>query len=186
MLSRVPLYLRKYAAAQNYQAYTPREQATWAFIMKQALPFFSTHALPVYKKALSKTGITLDSIPDIDQMSLRLNEFGWSAVGVSGFVPSSVFLDFLARKILPIATGMRTVDHFAYTSAPDIVHEAAGHAPMIADPSYRLFLESYAEVAKKAVSSRPISNCLSAFAISRTQKRIQTFRLPDSRSRKRA
>lgn len=44
-------------------------------------------------------------------------------------------------SILPIARDMRSVEHIGYTPAPDIVHEAAGHAPIIADKDYRFFLE---------------------------------------------
>ena len=40
-----------------------------------------------------------------------------------------------------------------YTPAPDIVHEAAGHAPILADKDYRDYLCSYAEVASKAIFS---------------------------------
>ena len=48
---------------------------------------------------------------------------------------------------------MRTVDHIHYTPAPDIVHEAAGHAPIIADAEYRDYLSRYAFLASRAIYS---------------------------------
>src|SRR5690606_19985716 len=36
---------------------------------------------------------------------------------------------------------------------PDIVHEAAGHAPILVDPQFASYLKEYAQVSKKAVIS---------------------------------
>jgi len=63
-------------------------------------------------------------------------------------------MEFQARGVLPIATAMRTMSHIPYTPAPDIVHEAAGHAPMLVLPEYAQYLRNYAEVARRAVISR--------------------------------
>ena len=82
-----------------------------------------------------------------------MREFGWGAVPVCGFIPPIAFLDLQARGILPIATDMRSIDHIAYTPAPDIVHEAAGHAPIIADQSYRAYLRQYARMAERTIMS---------------------------------
>ena len=75
------------------------------------------------------------------------------AVCVQGFIPPLAFLDFQANCLLPIATDIRTLEHIEYTPAPDIVHEAAGHAPILLDKDYRKFLENYAKTARKAIFS---------------------------------
>jgi phenylalanine-4-hydroxylase len=49
---------------------------------------------------------------------------------------------------------MRQQEHLGYTPAPDIVHEAAGHAPIVADPDYRRYLRAYGEVARNAIFSK--------------------------------
>jgi len=149
----LPPYLKKYLIEQDYEAYTPQEHATWRYIMRQSREFFKVHATDVYLEGLKRTGVPIDHIPRISDMDDKLSEFGWGAVGICGFIPSSVFLDLLARKLMPIATDIRTVDHIGYTPAPDIVHEAAGHAPIVADPAYRTFLESYAQLAYRALIS---------------------------------
>ncbi len=122
--------------------------------MRQSRAYFRDHAVPVYLEGLKKTGITLDRIPLIAEMDAKLGELGWGAVPVCGFIPPAAFLDFQARKILPIAYDMRSVDHIHYTPAPDIVHEAAGHAPIIADPEYADYLTLYAGMAQKAIFSQ--------------------------------
>lgn len=152
-LTRVPDYLKTYVVDQDYEAYTARDHATWRFIMRHAREYLKKHAHPVYLDGLAKTGIPIGSIPKISDMDKVLNKFGWGAVCVRGFIPPLAFLDFQARKILPIAADMRTIDHVMYTPAPDIVHEAAGHAPIIADAKYANYLTRYAQIARKAIYS---------------------------------
>lgn len=152
-LERLPAYLRKYVVEQDYHAYTSQEHATWRYIMRQSRKYFADHAVDIYLPGLKQTGISIDKIPRLTDMDRCMNELGWGAVGVEGFIPASVFLDLLARGILPIATDMRTLEHVGYTPAPDIVHEAAGHAPIIADPAYRNFLKRYSQIAYRSLIS---------------------------------
>jgi phenylalanine-4-hydroxylase len=49
---------------------------------------------------------------------------------------------------------MRTIEHILYTPAPDIVHEAAGHAPIIADETYAEYLQKFGEYGSKAMASK--------------------------------
>ena len=149
----LPPYLRRYCASQDYDKYTSRDHAAWRYIMRQSREYFRDHAVDVYLDGLKKTGIPLDRIPKVSEMDQALREFGWGAVPVCGFIPPIAFLDLQARGILPIATDMRSIDHIAYTPAPDIVHEAAGHAPIIADPSYREYLRKYAKMAERTIMS---------------------------------
>jgi len=151
---KIPEYLRKYCKAQDYGRYTPREHSTWRYILRQAQDFFKDHAVPIYLEGLKKTGVSLEQIPKISDMDKCLREFGWGAVGVSGFIPPSAFLDLQARGIMPIAMDMRTLEHVGYTPAPDIVHEAAGHLPILADPLYREYFKQYATMAKKALQTK--------------------------------
>ena len=115
--------------------------------------YFSKNAHYKYLDGLNKTGITIDKIPKIDDMNKKMNKFGWQVVGVRGFIPPLIFMDFQSRGILPIACDMRSLEHLTYTPAPDIVHEAAGHSPMIADADYAEYLKYYGKIACKAISS---------------------------------
>ena len=149
----LPAYLQRYVVPQRYDRYTPVEHATWRYIMRRARNFFSRHAVPSYAEGISKTGIPMDRIPKIDEIDVQLQKFGWGAVGVCGFIPPAAFLDFQARSIMPIAMDMRTLEHLSYTPAPDIVHEAAGHIPILYDPAYRKYLQRYANMANKSIIS---------------------------------
>lgn len=149
----LPKHLQRYVVDQDYSRYTPIDQAVWRHIMRQLKSFLSTNAHPCYVEGLKKTGIEIDRIPSIEDMSERLNTFGWRAVPVSGFIPPAAFMELQSLGVLPIASDMRTMEHLLYTPAPDIVHEAAGHAPILVDPAFAAYLKSYARVARKAIIS---------------------------------
>lgn len=152
--SKLPRHLKKYVVEQSYERYTSEDQAVWRYIMRQLKHFLSSHAHPCYSEGLKKTGISIERIPKIEDMDKKLQEFGWGAVPVSGFIPPAAFMEFQSLGILPIASDMRTIDHLLYTPAPDIVHEAAGHAPILIDPDFAEYLKSYAQVASHAIISK--------------------------------
>ncbi len=150
----LPKHLNRYISNQEYSRYSPEDQAVWRFIMKGLKRHLSVYAHPCYLNGLEKTGISDEEIPQIAQMDLKLREFGWGAVPVSGFIPPAAFMEFQSMGILPIACDMRTREHLLYTPAPDIVHEAAGHAPILIDPDFAGYLKHYGEVARHAIISR--------------------------------
>jgi len=149
----IPKHLKKYIVSQNYSQYNEINQSTWRFIMKISIDFFKKHGHKIYLDGLNKTGITLNKIPKISNINNKLNKFDWAAIPVRGFIPPNAFMEFQSLKILPIAADMRTHKHLTYTPAPDIVHEAAGHAPIIANKDYSNYLINYGEVANKAIMS---------------------------------
>jgi phenylalanine-4-hydroxylase len=87
-------------------------------------------------------------------MNEILSKIGWGAVCVDGFIPPAAFMEFQAYKVLVIAADMRNINHIEYTPAPDIVHEAAGHAPIIVDHAYAEYLRLFGEIGSKAISSK--------------------------------
>lgn len=149
----IPDHLKPYIVEQDPSLYTPIDHAAWRYILRVSRAFFSKTAHQKYLDGLSETGISTERIPLISEMDDCLKKFGWRAVAVSGFIPPAAFMEFQSLGILPIACDMRTLEHLAYTPAPDIVHEAAGHAPIIADPEYAEYLREYGEVSRKAVFS---------------------------------
>jgi len=150
----IPNHLKSYIVDQEYGEYTAINHASWRFIMKISIDFFSKYAHSSYIDGLYQTGITKESIPRISNINSKLNNLSWKAVPVRGFLPPTIFMQFQAHSILPIASDMRTLNHLTYTPAPDIVHEAAGHSPIIADKSYSKYLSNYGNAASKAIYSR--------------------------------
>lgn len=153
-MNSLPSHLRKYVVEQNYEKYTPIDHAVWRYILKQLRAFLGVHAHESYLDGLEKTGIDLERIPKISNISAKLEKFGWRAIPVSGFIPPAAFMELQSLGVLPIASDMRSIDHLLYTPAPDIVHEAAGHAPILIHPEFADYLRQYAQVAKKAIISK--------------------------------
>ena len=149
----LPKHLHKYIVIQPYESYTFQNQAVWRYVMRVNIDFLSKVAHKSYLKGLKKTGISVDSIPKMEGMNRILKDIGWAAVAVDGFIPPNAFMEFQAYKVLVIASDIRTLEHIEYTPAPDIIHEAAGHAPIIANPEYAEYLRRFGEIGSKAISS---------------------------------
>src|SRR6476469_6173401 len=150
----LPEHLLQFAVDQRYEEYTPVYHAVWRFIMRQNIFFLKEYAHKVYFQGLLDTGISFERIPRISEMNEILGQIGWGAVAVDGFIPPAAFMEFQAYKVLVIACDMRQIHHIEYTPAPDIVHEAAGHAPIIVDREYSNYLQRFGEVGAKAMQSR--------------------------------
>ena len=149
----IPDHLKGFITQQDKTQYQPIDHAVWRYILRQLKNFLSVHAHSCYLEGLEKTGITVNEIPSIENISKKLEKFGWTAVPVSGFIPPAAFMELQSLGVLPIASAMRSIEHILYTPAPDIVHEAAGHAPILVNPEFAGYLKEYANVAKKAIVS---------------------------------
>lgn len=153
VLEKLPRHLLNLIIEQPYNNYTAQDQAVWRFIMRQNVQCLPAVAHSSYLEGLKRTGISIDRIPNMYGMNRILKEIGWAAVAVDGFIPPAAFMEFQAYNVLVIAADIRPVDQVLYTPAPDIIHEAAGHAPIIADEEYSGYLRDFGKAGTKAFSS---------------------------------
>lgn len=153
-IRRLPNHLKQFVVDQNYERYTSVDHAVWRYVMRQNYNFLREYAHLIYFEGLEKTGIGVERIPSIHEMNDILARIGWAAVTVDGFIPPAAFMEFQAFRVLVIAADIRQIDHVEYTPAPDIIHEAAGHAPIIADQQYADYLQQFGAVGAKAMSSK--------------------------------
>ena len=153
LLDRLPLHLKQFIKPQNYEDYSSIDQAVWRYVMRKNVSYLSTVAHTSYREGLEKTGISIDRIPNMYGMNRILKEIGWAAVSVDGFIPPNAFMEFQAYKVLVIASDIRQLENIEYTPAPDIIHEAAGHAPIIANPDYAEYLRRFGKIGAKAILS---------------------------------
>ena len=153
LIDRLPKHLKQFIKPQVYEDYTPINQAVWRYVMRKNVNYLSKVAHSSYIDGLQKTGIEVDNIPSMYGMNRILAEIGWAAVAVDGFIPPNAFMEFQAYNVLVIACDIRQLEHIEYTPAPDIIHEGAGHAPIIANPEYAEYLRRFGEIGCKAISS---------------------------------
>ena len=153
LIDRLPKHLKQFIKPQVYDDYTPINQAVWRYVMRKNVTYLSKVAHSSYLEGLEKTGLEIDNIPNMYGMNRILKEIGWAAVAVDGFIPPNAFMEFQAYNVLVIACDIRQLEHIEYTPAPDIIHEGAGHAPIIANPEYAEYLRRFGEIGCKAISS---------------------------------
>lgn len=152
-MNALPGHLAAFSVQQHYDRYTPIDQAVWRYVMRQNHHFLGQHAHEAYVEGLRSSGIGVESIPRTEVMHGSLGRFGWGAVNVDGFIPPAAFMEFQARGILPIAADIRSLDHISYTPAPDILHESAGHAPILFDAGFSAFVKRLADIGARAMGT---------------------------------
>ncbi|HWV71234.1 MAG TPA: aromatic amino acid hydroxylase [Pseudosphingobacterium sp.] len=153
ILRQLPDHLKQYIVDQNYERYTPIDQSVWRYVMRQNYHYLKNIAYYPYIPGLKKAGISIERIPDLQEMNDHLKEIGWGAATVDGFIPPVAFMEFQAYHVLVIAADIRQLEHIAYTPTPDIIHESSGHAPIIAEQAYADYLHYFGKIGAKAMFS---------------------------------
>lgn len=153
VLAQLPMHLKQYIVSQNYERYTPVDQSTWRYVMRQNYSYLKDVAYYPYIPGLRKAGLSIEHIPNLQEMNDSLKKIGWGAATVDGFIPPLAFMEFQANRVLVIAADIRQPEHIEYTPAPDIIHESSGHAPIIGEPEYAAYLQYFGEIGSKAMFS---------------------------------
>ncbi|MBK0378374.1 aromatic amino acid hydroxylase [Mucilaginibacter segetis] len=152
-VAALPRHLKQFIVNQHYEHYTPIDHAVWRYVMRQNYSYLKNVAYYPYIPGLQKAGLTIEKIPDLQEMNDALAKIGWGAVTVDGFIPPAAFMEYQAYRVLVIAADIRQLKHIEYTPAPDIIHESAGHAPIIADKDYHEYLSYFGSIGAKAMFS---------------------------------
>jgi phenylalanine-4-hydroxylase len=152
-VTALPKHLKQYIVDQHYEHYTPVDHAVWRYVMRQNYSYLKDVAYYPYIPGLQKAGLTIERVPNLQDMNNALAKIGWGAVTVDGFIPPAAFMEYQAYRVLVIAADIRQLKHIEYTPAPDIIHESAGHAPIIADKEYHQYLSYFGSIGAKAMFS---------------------------------
>ena len=152
-VAALPAHLKQFIVDQHYEHYTPVDHAVWRYVMRQNYSYLKDVAYYPYIPGLLKAGLTIEKIPSLQDMNDALGKIGWGAVTVDGFIPPAAFMEYQAYRVLVIAADIRQLKHIEYTPAPDIIHESAGHAPIIADKDYHEYLSYFGSIGAKAMFS---------------------------------
>lgn len=150
----LPPHLLQFVVDQPYDSYTPVDQAVWRYVMRQNYHYLKKVAHESYVQGLQIAGVDIEQIPTMYGMNRILKDIGWAAVAVDGFIPPGAFMEFTKYNVLVIAADIRTLEHIEYTPAPDVIHESAGHAPILAVPEFAAYLKEIGEAGSKAFSSQ--------------------------------
>lgn len=161
-VQKIPKHLKPYVSKQHYDQYTPIDHAVWRYVMRQNHHFLKDVAHPAYVQGLQSSGIKIDALPKVEEMNACLARAGWGAATIDGLIPSAAFFGFQGYGILPIATDIRKLENIEYTPAPDIIHEAAGHAPILFDEKYAEYVKVFGKIGSKAFATKEEHEVFSA------------------------
>ena len=120
--------------------YIEEEQEVWRHVAGELEELHKKHASPFYLKAKKDLGISNDRIPQLTEMTKRLQETtGFRLAPIEGLVDTRAFLSWLSWRTMLSTQYIRHYSRPGYTPEPDIVHEAMGHIPMFTNKDFADF-----------------------------------------------
>lgn len=120
--------------------YTEEEQNVWRHVARELDEMHEEKASPFYLQAKKNLGISNERIPQLSEMTKRLQETtGFRLAPIEGLVDTRAFLSWLSWRTMLSTQYIRHHSRPGYTPEPDIVHEAMGHIPMFTNPDFADF-----------------------------------------------
>lgn len=127
--------------------WSAEEHSVWQALYEQQMALLPGRACDEYFHGLKLLGIHANEIPqlpDIDKVLLETT--GWQTAAVPALISFGEFFELLANKRFPVATFIRTREDFHYLQEPDIFHEVMGHCPLLTNPAFAAFTETYGKL----------------------------------------
>lgn len=141
-----------FTVGQDY-AYSPQEQQVWRTLCDRQTKLTEKLAHHSYLDGVKALGL-LDRIPDFGEVSERLSKLsGWEIVAVPGLIPAPPFFEHLANRRFPVTNWLRTKDELDYIVEPDMFHDFFGHVPILTQPVFADFMQSYGARAEEAIAA---------------------------------
>ncbi len=133
------------------------ENEVWKALYEQQMSLLPNRACDEYFAGLDLLGLSPDTIPqlpDIDQVLQQTT--GWETAAVPALISFAEFFELLANKRFPVATFIRSKDDFHYLQEPDIFHEVMGHCPLLTNPAFAAFTETYGKLGLQATKEERV------------------------------
>lgn len=135
---------------QRAADYSDEDQAVWRLLVARQTALAKAHACDEFVQGLETLGIA-DGIPDFAAVNARLEKLtGWRVVGVPGLIPDAVFYDHLAHRRFPVTVWIRARAEIDYLVEPDLFHDFFGHVPLLSNPVFADYMQTYGQRALEA------------------------------------
>lgn len=142
----VSTYVSHIPDKDGFVEYSAAEQAVWKHLVDRQMKNLPNRACDSYIEGLRRLDLSnelIAQLPDISKRLLALT--GWQVAPVKALISAREFFELLAARYFPVATFIRRMEEIDYVQEPDIFHEIFGHCPLLTDPVYADFVQSYAE-----------------------------------------
>ena len=135
----------------EYPDYPEEDHETWRILVERQMEQLPGRACEAYMRGLEVLQLEADRIPDLADLSRRLNEeTGWTVANVPGLIHEKNFFSLLSERKFPSTNYVRGRDELNYTPAPDCFHDIFGHMPMLTQPEFADFYQLYGQAAQNA------------------------------------
>lgn len=135
---------------QEYD-YSDAEQDVWRTLCDRQTKLTQRLAHHSYLDGVAKLGL-LEKIPDFGEVSDALDRLtGWRIVAVPGLIPAPAFFDHLASRRFPVTNWLRKPEELDYIVEPDMFHDFFGHVPILTQPEFADFMQSYGKRAQSVI-----------------------------------
>jgi phenylalanine-4-hydroxylase len=143
----VSRYQAHHPDAAGIVSYSAEEHAVWQQLFNRQIKILPGRAAESYLTGLEALAMTPERIPQLSELNQRLTPLtGWQIVPVAALISARAFFELLANRCFPAATFIRAIEELDYVKEPDVFHELFGHCPMLVDPVYADFVQSYAQL----------------------------------------
>lgn len=144
-------YIAKPIDANGNATYTDEENAVWHELITRQDLIIQDKACGEYVRGLQLLKLPKQRIPQCHEVSTTLKEItGWELEPVPALISFDRFFYLLANRKFPAATFIRRKEELDYIKEPDIFHEVYGHCPLLTNPAYAEFVETYGKLGLKA------------------------------------
>ncbi|MCS3611226.1 phenylalanine 4-monooxygenase [Salinibacter ruber] len=135
----------------EYPDYPDEDHETWQILVERQMEQLPGRACEAYMRGQDVLGLEGDQIPDLADLSRRLNEeTGWEVANVPGLIHEKNFFSLLSQRKFPSTNYVRGREELDYTPAPDCFHDIFGHMPMLTQPEFADFYQLYGQAAQNA------------------------------------
>ncbi|RQO29812.1 phenylalanine 4-monooxygenase [Taibaiella sp. KBW10] len=147
---------------QQYDQYTQEDFTVWQTLFERQMILLKQHASHTYLQALETIGFHAGEIPDFNKVNETLSGLtGWQLTVVPELVPQQHFFELLSQKIFPATCWLRTFEELDYIEEPDMFHDVFGHVPLLANPAYASFMQSFGQLALEWIDDEEMIAILS-------------------------
>lgn len=117
--------------------YLPEEAEVWSRCVKDLKPLWQQHACREFLRAEKFFDFVPERVPQLEELnSILQSRTGWCLRPTAGLLHPRDFLAGLYFQCFHSTQYVRHHSNPSYTPEPDLVHEALGHLPMLADPAF--------------------------------------------------
>lgn len=142
-----------FTVEQDYAAYSQEDQAVWRTLSERQAGLTKRLAHSSYLRGVDALGL-MERVPEFDAVSDKLDKLtGWRLVAVPGLIPAPAFFEHLAGRRFPVTNWLRRIDELDYIVEPDMFHDFFGHVPILSQPTFADFMQTYGQTALDVIDS---------------------------------